>query len=232
MQKTNRKNIDTRWSAQKKNLKLLDLFNDKVLEIKGDLAKVLNKGEKVAISFEEKAPVDVQPYVVDDKSTRSIVLNLRFLFQDQDCSLERLKTAYESLDMHENYKKMFLVMKKTADKYLEEYSEMFKHLTVSYTRYTRWEIIETFIYGQYSHKKPKFVKRIESWNKNVAEIGFYQSIFFKSIIFYVGILLLIRDFNNGVIQNFGTDNMVIKDFAFSIQDFDFDNLIKEVNFLQ
>ncbi len=78
---SSRKNIDIRWSAQKKNLKLLDLFNETVLEIKGDLNKILNKGEKVSISFEENAPVDVQPYVIDDKSIRSIVLNLRYLFQ-------------------------------------------------------------------------------------------------------------------------------------------------------
>lgn len=224
--KSNRKNIDIRWSAQKKNLELLELFNDTVLEIKTDLTNILNKGKKLPISFGDE-PVDIQPLIIDDKSIKSITLNLRYLFQYQDCSLERIKTVYESLDIHENYKKMFLEMKKTADDYLKEYSEMFDQLTVSYTRYTRWEIIETFVYGQYAHKKTKLRKRIDLWYKNIAKIGFYQTIFFKSILMYIGILLLIRDFNNGVILNFGTDNMVIKDFGLSIENFDFKRLIKE-----
>ena len=143
----------------------LRLFNQKAERlVTSRFVKQAEKNSGFQIRSAVGQPVEVFRYGPDQEAIDAFVLTFRFFIQDnEDSSFRNLSSLYALPEVPVSMRDSFTTARNTLNQYLESNTAFQingKHLT-------RWDILDTFLYGWLSHAKSKVKrKRYESWMAN------------------------------------------------------------------
>jgi hypothetical protein len=144
----------------------LELFLEKAIKLsQGNFAKrIAEDGLKLHVTIVVGQPIQVEQVAPDAEATDALAVTLRFFIQDNErISLRKLQSVLADTGVSQEWKDRYSNARNELNRLLDSPHPLVELLTDDGRKFTRREILDTFMYGEIAHAKEQKRIQYQKW---------------------------------------------------------------------